>query len=312
MGKKLWNYVYSLLLSVILLLLIGIFLNLNSNVHKIENNALVSNKEMFKEYVDPEYEQPISEKQTIFLYDIIDQKTKELPLFNKFIIDRKREEVKARVAIIIDDMGYQKEIAEQVMSLNFPVAISVLPFLPYSRMVAQMARERGFTVLLHLPMEPHNSNTDPGKGAIFTTMTEQGVKAKILADLQEIPDIDGVNNHMGSKATEDDYIMKIVLNELKERNLFFIDSMTSPYSVGYKLSKEMGIKTAQRTVFLDNEQDVDYIRNQIMVLKEYALKYGSAIAIGHPYCNTINVLIEVDLLLQSEGIEIVPIEELLE
>jgi hypothetical protein len=88
--------------------------------------------------------------------------------------------------------------------------------------------------------------------------------------------------------------------------------MTSPDSVGYQLSREMGIKTAQRTVFLDNEQDIDYIGNQIDVLKEFALKYGSAIAIGHPYCNTIDMLMEAYLTFPAEGIEIVKLEELLE
>ena len=106
--------------------------------------------------------------------------------------------------------------------------------------------------------------------------------------------------------------MKVILSEIKERGLFFVDSVTSPDTAGYKLSKEMGIKTGFRSVFLDNEQDIEYIRNQLYLLKEYALKNGQAIAIGHPYCNTVDVLYEADEIFMEEGIEIVKLEELLE
>jgi polysaccharide deacetylase 2 family uncharacterized protein YibQ len=304
MSQKFWNYGYSVLLSIILLLLIGIFINWNDN--KSENYTLGNNKSG-EESLLVRDKQLVEKEKTIFLYDFIDQKDKELQLFNRFVEERKKEEGKAKVAIIIDDMGYQKEMADRIMNLNFPVTVSVLPFLPYSRYVAQLAKEKGMTVLLHLPMEPHNSNVDPGKGAIFSTMSEQEIRAKFLANWQDVPYVSGVSNHMGSKITENRDIMKIILSEIKEKNLYFIDSMTSPDSVGYQLSREMGIKTAQRTVFLDNEQDIDYI-----VLKEFALKYGSAIAIGHPYCNTIDMLMEAYLTFPAEGIEIVKLEELLE
>lgn len=310
MEKKLWNYAYSILLSIILLLLVGIFINLNGNNNKTADLSASNTIKPIEEDIIKE-EQVDQEKRKLFIYDIIDQKNKDLQYFYRFVMDREKE-VRGKVAIIIDDMGYQKEIAERIMNLNFPVAISVLPFLPHSQMVAQMAKEKGMTVLLHLPMEPHNSNVNPGKGAIFTTMNEEEIRAKMLANLQNLPYVDGINNHMGSKATENREVMKIVLSEIMERDIFFIDSMTSPDSIAYKLSKEMGIKTAQRSVFLDNEQDMDYIRNQVNVLKEFALKNGNAIAIGHPFCNTIDVLTEAGLMLQAAGIKIVKLEELLE
>ena len=312
MVKKSWNYLYSFLLSIILLLLVGIFLNLNSNENNIINNVIVNKSEHIQGSGIQKQELPVNEKRTLLMPELFDQKSKETPLLNKFLRDRKKDEKKAKVAIIIDDIGYQREIAEQIMDLNYPIAISVLPFLPHSQVVSQMAKEKGLTVLLHLPMEPHDSNTDPGKGAIFTTMNEQEIKAKIQANLKDIPYIDGVNNHMGSKATEDELIMRTVLHELIERDLFFLDSMTSPHSVGYRLSKELGLRTAQRTVFLDNEQDTDYIRNQVAILRDTALKYGNAIAIGHPYCKTVDVLKELESLLKPEGVEIVPLRELLE
>lgn len=309
MDKKLWNYTFSILLSAILLLLLGIFVHLDSN-NKVNGKPLgpgvISEETKVKE-------EDIQDKEVPFLYEIFSKKDEESQLFHKFTKDRRITiGGNPKVAIIIDDLGYQQEIAERILNLNFPVAISVLPFLSDSQLVAKMAKEKGMTVLLHLPMEPHNSNVNPGKGAIFSTMNEEEIRNKMLANLLEFPEADGVNNHMGSKVTENKEIMRIVLDEIKGRDIFFIDSMTSPDSVGYKLSKELGIKTAFRSVFLDNEQDVDYIRNQVSLLKEFAIRNGSAIAIGHPYCNTIDVLNELDIILEAEGVEIVKLEELLE
>jgi uncharacterized protein len=313
MDKKLWNYAYSILLSVILLLLLGIFIHLGGDGNKITDlpmDATSPSEETFLE------EQAVQDKgkSSLLLPEILRKRDEELQLFYQFIQGRDRDQDKEdwpKVAIIIDDLGYQKEIAERIMNLNYPVAISILPFLPYSQFVAQMAKEKDMTVLLHMPMEAHNSNVNPGEGAIFSTMNEEEIRNKMRSVFQNLPNVNGMNNHMGSKVTENREIMKIVLSEIKAKNMFFIDSMTSPDSVGYELSRDMGIKTAYRTVFLDNEQDIDYIRSQVNLLKEFALKNGNAIAIGHPYCNTIDVLIEAGLLLQAGGIEIVDLEELL-
>jgi len=314
MRKKYWNYTYSVLLSIILVLLVGIFIHLsggNSNIHPLLNEeARMPEEEAIIK------EQEFQDEQVPFLYEIFRKSEDELQLFHQFT-QGKLDQVEGlkdgpKIAIIIDDLGYQKEIAERIISLDFPVTISILPFLPQSQTVAQMAKEKGLTVLLHLPMEPQNSNVNPGQGAIFSTMTEEEIRNKMLANFQELPYVDGINNHMGSKATENTAVMRIVLSEVRERGLFFIDSMTSPNSVGYTLSKQMGIKTAYRSVFLDNDQDIDYIRSQVNLLKYFAEKYGTAIAIGHPYCNTIDVLSEIDLLLRAEGIRIVKLEELLE
>jgi uncharacterized protein len=313
MDKKLWNYAYSILLSVILLLLLGIFIHLGGNGNKITDLPMDTTSPSEETFLE---EQAVQDKgkSSLLLHEILRKRDEELQLFYQFIKGRDRDQDKEdwpKVAIIIDDLGYQKEIAERIMNLNYPVAISILPFLPYSQFVAQMAKEKEMTVLLHMPMEAHNSNVNPGEGAIFSTMNEEEIRNKMRSVFQNLPNVNGMNNHMGSKVTENREIMKIVLSEIKAKDMFFIDSMTSPDSVGYELSRDMGIKTAYRTVFLDNEQDIDYIRSQVQLLKEFALKNGNAIAIGHPYCNTIDVLIEAGLLLQAGGIEIVDLEELL-
>ena len=309
MEKKIWNYTYSLLLSVILLLLLGIFIHLDGNGNKV--NELPTDTPVSQEKTFLQEQKNIEKKTKPMLHEILGKKDEELPLFHRFIKTVDKLNV-PKIAIIIDDLGYQREIAERIINLNFPITISILPFLPNSQSIVEMAKEKNISILLHLPMEPHNSNINPGKGAIYSSMNEEEIKTKIRAVFQDLPDIDGMNNHMGSKVTEDREIMKIILSEIQKRDLFFIDSMTSPNSVGYELSKQMGIKTAYRSVFLDNNQDKDYIRQQIKILKELALKNNKVIAIGHPYCNTIDVLMEAGLELQAEGIKIVRLEELLE
>jgi len=308
MEKKYWNYTYSLLLSVILLLLLGIFIHLDGNGNKIKGLPLNGNG--IQEEVSLN-EEGKKETKTPLLYEIYNEKESEYPYFHQFIRKKEKGDI-PKIAIVIDDLGYQTEIAERIINFDFPVAISILPFLPYTHSIAKMAKDNNVTTLLHLPMEPHDSNVNPGKGAIYSTMNEEDIRNKMTAVFRELPDVKGINNHMGSKVTENYNIMKIVLDEIKKRDMYFIDSMTSPDSVGYELSKKMGIRTAYRSVFLDNEQDMDYIRQQIKLLKEYANKNGKAIAIGHPYCNTIDALIEAGLQLQAEGIKIVRLDELLD
>ena len=305
MKKNYWNYTYSILFSVILLLLIGIFINLDSNGNKIKDLAIDEPCPPQEKFL-PDYEVFEEQDSTFFDYKILSQKDLELDESYQF-----QDIYQPKVAFIIDDLGYQKEIAERIMNLEFPVTISVLPYLAYSQYVATEAQQRNLTVLLHLPLEPHNANINPGKGAIFSTMNPAEVRNKLIADLTDLPDVDGVNNHMGSKVTENRKIMEIILQELKLRGKFFIDSKTSPNSVGYDLCKEMGIKTAYRSVFLDNEQEIDYIQGQFEELKQIAQKNGSAIAIGHPYCNTVEVLSQVGPKLKDEGIQIVELETLL-
>ena len=312
MTKKLWNCLFSVLLSVILLLLVGIVMNLDRGNNKTSDLPVEPVIGLKEETVTEDHLCQDNDSSP-FLYELFSKDDEEIQLLDQFIKGREREQLaKPKVAIIIDDLGYQTEIAERILDLNYPVAISVLPFLPHSQLITRMALEENETVLLHMPMEPHNPDVNPGEGAIFSTMNEEEIRNKLKSVFQDLPDVQGMNNHMGSKLTENREIMEIILSVIRDKGLFFVDSLTSPDSVGYQLSKEMGIKTAHRSVFLDNEQEPDYIRNQVDYLKELALKNGSAIAIGHPYCHTIDILVEAELTLQAEGIEIVRLEELLE
>jgi len=215
-----------------------------------------------------------------------------------------------KVAFIIDDLGYETEVAKKIMELEFPIALSILPFLQYSEFIAEEGKKNNKEIMLHLPMEPSNSFVNPGPGAIKFYMSEEEIRLAVRECILDFPYAIGVNNHMGSKITEDREIMEIILEEIREFNLFFIDSMTSKNSIAYEVAQEMGIKTAVRSVFLDNKNDMEYIKGQMLEVQETALREGEAIAIGHSRINTYYVLKRVIPELIRAGIEIVPVSEL--
>ncbi|GAG37362.1 unnamed protein product, partial [marine sediment metagenome] len=168
-----------------------------------------------------------------------------------------------KVAFIIDDLGYEIEVAKKIMELEFPIALSILPFLQYSEFIAEEGRKNNQEIMLHLPMEPNNSDADPGPGVIKSYMSEEEIRQAVRDCILNFPYIIGTNNHMGSKITEDREIMEIILEEIREYNLFFIDSITTKDSIAYEVAQEMEIKSAVRSVFLDNENDMEYIKGQM-------------------------------------------------
>jgi len=215
-----------------------------------------------------------------------------------------------KVAFVIDDLGYETEVAKKMMELEYPIALSILPFLQYSEFTAEESKKNNKEIMLHLPMEPNNSDANPGPGAIKSYMSEEEIREAVRRCILDFPYAIGVNNHMGSKITEDRKIMKIILEEIKGCNLFFIDSMTSKNSIAYEVAQEMEIKTAVRSVFLDNENDMEYIKEQMLEVQKIALEKGEVIAIGHDRINTFYVLKRMIPELIRAGIEIVPVSEL--
>jgi polysaccharide deacetylase 2 family uncharacterized protein YibQ len=180
--------------------------------------------------------------------------------------------------------------------------------------LAQEAFEKGKEVVLHMPMEPHGfPGNDPGKGALVMNMTEEELHRQIRKNLEAIPHIKGVNNHMGSRFMEDDQRVSILMEELRKRELYFLDSRTTAKTVGYRTARELGMKTGERNVFLDNNSyDEAEIRKNISELAKIAKAEGKAIAIGHPHSSTIKSLREMIPRLRESGIEIVPLSEVIE
>lgn len=210
-----------------------------------------------------------------------------------------------KLAVIIDDIGFNRRFSD-LIEINVPITLAVIPFTPYSLEAASKGNLAGMEVMLHFPMEPKGyPASDPGKGALLISMSREAILGQTIASLNAIPNIKGVNNHMGSSFTEYSEGMEIVLSEIKKRNLFFVDSKTSMKSTGYSLSKSMDIRTAERNIFLDNVQTEEAITHQLMEAVKVAKHKGQAVAIGHPYPETVNVLKRLAPGLKDKGIDLV-------
>jgi polysaccharide deacetylase 2 family uncharacterized protein YibQ len=215
-----------------------------------------------------------------------------------------------RIAIIIDDCGYNLPHDLRFLNLPIPVTMSILPMTPHGKEVADAAASAGKAVILHLPMEPESSSAHPGPGVITTEMTDDQVKSQVAADIASLPSMPGANNHMGSKATSDARVMRDVISVLRADNMFFIDSMTAFTSVGATTARDEGVPTAERDVFLDNHTNVPYIENQIRQLEAIARKNGEAVAIGHPNPETAEALEKMVPQMQAAGFTFVTAQSL--
>jgi polysaccharide deacetylase 2 family uncharacterized protein YibQ len=215
-----------------------------------------------------------------------------------------------RVAVVIDDMGRDITRLRELLDIDAPVTIAVLPHLQYSEATAYEAHTGGRDVIMHLPMEPRDPVNDPGAGALLTSMGPGDIREVMDRDLATVPYAIGINNHMGSRFTEDEQGMRTVLETVREKGLFFLDSRTTSRSVGVRLAGELGVRSIGRSVFLDNERDVNYILGQLSETVEIARKTGSAIAIGHPYPETIAALRLVLPGLAADGVAVVRLSEL--
>ncbi len=193
-----------------------------------------------------------------------------------------------QLAIIIDDIGIRREPVERLLAAGIPLTFSVMPDQPHTKDLAARIAATGQEVMLHLPMEPENERmNDPGTGALLVTQPDQDIRAIIAHDVEQMPQAKGVNNHMGSLFTQNERKMEVVLAELKRRGLFFIDSLTSPASVGFAVARRMGLKTAARRIFLDDDNNGDAIARNLRLAIELAAKEGSVVAIGHPHPATV-------------------------
>ena len=216
-----------------------------------------------------------------------------------------------QLAIVIDDMGHNLESAAAFTALPLPLTFAIFPFLKNSLKVASHFADHHRDIILHAPMEPRGYPlVNPGPGALLSSMGDKEAVSVFLEDLQFIPGIIGVNNHMGSRLTTDPQKMALVMETLKGRNLFFLDSRTIADSVAYKKAVEAGIPALQRDIFLDNVPDVKHITEQFRALVEIAKVKGSAIGIGHPYPETAAVLGTLSEMADQAGVEIVALREL--
>ena len=195
----------------------------------------------------------------------------------------------ARVAIVVDDLGRSLGELEQLAGLGVPLTYSVLPFESRTGEVVAALRRRGVEVICHLPMQPRNG-ADPGPGALTREMSHREMARATREALAEVPGAVGANNHMGSEISADSRAMKAILRVLAKRDLFYLDSRTSADSVGFTTALDLGLPAAERHVFLDTDRSLAAVRGQFDRLLARARQEGHAVAIGHPYPETLEIL----------------------
>lgn len=216
----------------------------------------------------------------------------------------------AQLAIIIDDIGYNGPQGRRAVDLDGAFTLAILPFTPHTHELAQRAHARGKEIMLHAPMS--NTRDIPlGKGGLTSGMTHDQFVKTLHASLADIPYLSGVNNHMGSRLTRESEPMGWLMQELVKRHLYFIDSRTSAKSQALTVARAYGVPSLKRDIFLDNERDHDHIREQLLKAIHQAKRQGSAIAIGHPYPQTLDVLEQAQPLLDRYDVELVPVSDLL-
>jgi uncharacterized protein len=215
------------------------------------------------------------------------------------------------VAIIIDDLGDHWENGLRAVQLPGPVACAVMPYRPYSERFSVEAYLQNKEVLLHLPMEPKTVRFST-PGLLTHSLSRQEMLSAMYDALHSLPYVDGMNNHMGSLLTSKETHMSWLMQELSLLDaLFFIDSRTSADSVAFSMAKKHGVSSTQRDIFLDHVRDKGSIATKLDETVQLAKTQGSALAIGHPYPETLAVLEEVLARLPEYGVQMVTVSSLL-
>ncbi|MBE8719074.1 divergent polysaccharide deacetylase family protein [Cellvibrio sp. KB43] len=216
----------------------------------------------------------------------------------------------AELAIIIDDVGYNATAGQQLVELNHAVTLAVLPFTPHGKKLANSGARYGKEIMLHAPM----SATRPDyadKHMLTGSMSNSQLQALLKRMLAEVPHARGINNHMGSQLTRETGAMHALMHVLADRQLYFIDSRTTDKTVALDTARENGLPAMKRDVFLDNRREKTAITRQVQQAIQLAQRQGYAVAIGHPYPETIAVLKQLDALLADTGVTVVPASQLI-
>ncbi len=223
---------------------------------------------------------------------------------------------RAKIAFLIDDFGNNGEGTAEMMTIDRPMTFAVMPFMKYSKRDAENAYNKGYEVIVHLPMETRkNSVRGLVAGAIKTSHTDDEIKSFVINAFKDVPHAVGANNHMGVLASSDRRVVDAVVNVLKKKDKYIVDSKTTPKSVISEIARKNEVPVIEMSVFLDNEKAPETIKRQINLLAYSALKRGYAIGIGHvgPLggSNTAKMIKEMIPELEKRGIKIVFVSELM-
>ena len=215
-----------------------------------------------------------------------------------------------KLVVVIDDVGENYGVLKGLAGLDLPLTFAVWPHASHTRECVELISQTHHDLLVHFPMEPMGyPKVKPGDDALFVSMSDGQIRQRIEENLNRIPEAIGVNNHMGSRFTADGPGMAVALTEFKRHGLFFLDSLTSGKSVGRNTAKNVGIPFYERDTFLDNVKDVNAILLQLRKTERVAQRQGRAIAIGHPYRQTLAALRQWQDI-RDTSIQVIPLSKL--
>ena len=203
------------------------------------------------------------------------------------------EDQRPVLSLVIDDLGYSLQKGQAAIELEGDHTYAIIPNTTYGKKLANFANEMDKEVILHLPLQSSRVRVAREPNALNESMNEDQLEETLQTMLTAIPNIKGINNHMGSRLTEIDYFMRPIMDSIRSYNpeLYFLDSLTTPNSVARQVAQSSGLNSISRDVFLDNDyNNVESIRLQFQIWLRRAESYGSAIAIGHPHQATVDFL----------------------
>jgi uncharacterized protein len=187
-----------------------------------------------------------------------------------------------KLAIVIDDFGNEMKGTDEMLNLPIPLTVAIMPFLSTTKEDAELAYEKGHQVIVHLPMEPKKGKKSwLGPGAITTDLSDKEIKERVEKAIKDVPHAVGMNHHMGSKATEDERVMRIILEVCRTKGLFYLDSKTTGKSVIPKLATELGVPYLENDLFFDHVYSASHIHRQASKLAKQLEDRQQFIAIGH-------------------------------
>lgn len=192
------------------------------------------------------------------------------------------ERTRKLAAVIVDDFGNGMKGTKEMLDLPAHITVAVMPFLPTTKQDAEEANRKGHDVLVHLPMEPNKGKKEwLGPGAIMSDMTDEEVRTRVEAAIDDVPHAVGINNHMGSKITADRRIMSVILDVCKERGMFFVDSRTSHKSVVDELATEKGLPPVHNDIFLDDVYTLTHVSRKMNTVSNWLDSHDTCVMIGH-------------------------------
>lgn len=229
----------------------------------------------------------------------------------KAVFPASHKNLSGRMAVVVDDCGYDLGPVESLTALPIDMSFSIIPFKANSTAALKLIIKNEQLPMLHLPMEPMNAEASSEKRMVTVAMTKEEVQKFTEEAIDSLPGIKGVNNHQGSRATSNKATMEAVLEVVRDNGLFFLDSRTIASSVAYKVARQLDISTGRNSLFLDNSSNVDSIKTQIWKAANIANKYGSVIVICHARPATAKAWLDVYKDVQQAGINFVPVTDLL-